>query len=390
MSTSRDYAKDLVGEWDRSQYGKLGDAAQTTQKTRWGNIQNQFANLKNQLEAQRQEAEQEYAKGVGAVSENSFDRMNQGSADLVSRGLTNSGVGSLLAQGDIRAKGQDVNKLLDNFGDVMSQNANRLQQGGTQAHQQGMNVNQELASTLETIGNRDLSSQMQYNQGLAEIAEGRDARVANNELAAMQRRASGGGGSRGGSSDEDKAALEEFYKKAAVNEVLMDPNMDRTQKAVMLRVGLGQENAAQMLSDYNKFVTRQDVLARQQEPVKPKTIPDKFKDLYNKGGIVGNNSFENFFKKVENHSSNVGVDPQLLLEKDTAYMNSIKDADIKRIKDTFSSENLEKIMKHLKGLPVDSLPNSNTNITDFTRNQNNAQVVEQQRIKDFLDKILSK
>lgn len=304
--SSREYAENLIGGWDRSGYAKQGDVAKQTAKTKWEVLQNQFANLKAQLESQREEAQQNFSEGLGAVAEGSYDRMNKGTADLVNRGLTNSGIGNLITQADTRAKGADVRGLLDTLGNVMTQNADKLKQGGDQLHQQGMANNQNLGETLGALGNRDMESQMAYNKGAANIAEAKEVRDANNRLQAMQRARSGGGGG-GSSKSKEESDAEDFYKKLAINEIIADETMTRQQKSNLLKIGFDVADPDTLLGDRGTF----------KAPTPTKSAYDSFKDLYKDGGWLGREisnpkPMPTNYKEFYNQGGLMGMSGQLL------------------------------------------------------------------------------
>src|SRR5574344_1791308 len=111
MANNRQYAESLLGPRDTSYLDTNRRVANEIYNTNWGTLQNQFENLKNRLEQAREESKKAYATGLGETAERSFDRMNAGTANLIGRGVANSGLVNRLVQADTQAKGEGVNKL---------------------------------------------------------------------------------------------------------------------------------------------------------------------------------------------------------------------------------------------------------------------------------------
>ena len=74
----RGYAENLVGQLDRSYFDPQRTVAQQTYNTNWENVQNQYNKLQDKLKRKQQQANTEFAEGLGTVASNSYDRMRQG------------------------------------------------------------------------------------------------------------------------------------------------------------------------------------------------------------------------------------------------------------------------------------------------------------------------
>ena len=253
----RKYAEDLVGALDRSAYNQQRQVAQNVYNTNWQNVQNQYKNLQDKLKLQQQRANAEYAEGLVDVAENSFNRERQGSANLANRGLSASGITNLFNQADTIQKGQDIEKLLKKSGNISAETAEQLSKGTSKFAEEGTGLLGKLADTLGDIGDAETALQNRYNQTLAGIAGAMDQRIANNEIQAMQRALSRASSRSSGGSGKSKqlskvqGELEEFYKKAAINEVLSNPDMSDQQKSNYLGIMFGMNNAGDAVRAYN-------------------------------------------------------------------------------------------------------------------------------------------
>lgn len=251
----REYAEELVGALDRGAYNQQRDVAKATYNTNWENVQNQYKNLQDKLKLQQQRANRDFAEGLVNVAENSFNRERQGSGNLANRGLSASGLTNMLNQADTAQKGEDIGNLLKTAGAISADTAGKLSQATSKAASEETGLLGKLADTLGDIGDAETALQNRYNNTLAGIAGAMDEREANNALQAAQRAARGGGGS--GKSQEltdAENALDEFYRKAAINEVLASPDMDDQQKSNYLGIMFGINGSGNIVDAYNRNV----------------------------------------------------------------------------------------------------------------------------------------
>lgn len=249
----REYAEELVGALDRGAYNQQRDVAKATYNTNWENVQNQYKNLQDKLKLQQQRANRDFAEGLVNVAENSFNRERQGSGNLANRGLSASGLTNMLNQADTAQKGEDIGNLLKTAGAISADTAGKLSQATSKAASEETGLLGKLADTLGDIGDAETALQNRYNSTLAGIAGAMDEREANNALQAAQRAARGGGGS--GKSQElidAENELDEFYRKAAINEVLTSSDMDDQQKANYLGIMFGMDNSGGIVDAYNR------------------------------------------------------------------------------------------------------------------------------------------
>lgn len=258
MANSRDYAKGLVGELNRTIYNTQRDVAQRTHQTNWQNLQNQYKNLTEELKTTQEEANKNYANTVANVAGEGFDRMRGYNTDLVNRGVAQSGTRDLAQQANIEQKGKDVLDALAKQGNISVDIANRLADANKTALQKESDLAKGIADTLGDIGAGETAAQMDYNAALADIAESKDARDDNNDLQRRQRAAQAAANSGGGTEDYDKA-LDEIYRRQAILAVLQGVNpetgeeldYDDNQKANTLKILYGVENPNNVIKSYN-------------------------------------------------------------------------------------------------------------------------------------------
>ena len=250
MAKGRNYAEGLVGPLDRGHYETQRQVALQSNDTNWQNLQNQYKNLTDQLKRKQEQANIDYANGLVQVAENSLDRMSNANANMANRGLTSSGLGNLVKQADTTAKGEEILNLLGSAGDIAVKTAGQLASGNETFTNKASELAGNLAGVLGDINAADLSAQMSYNQGLADIGEAMEAREFNNEMEAAQR-ALNAASSSSGTSKEDKA-LEEIYKRRAIAETLSDETLTDQQKANILRIMYDKDKATDAIKAYNK------------------------------------------------------------------------------------------------------------------------------------------
>ena len=250
MASSRDYAKSLVGDLDRSGYETQRNVAQNKYKTNWEDLQNQYKNLTEKLKNQQAQANEDFANGLVDVTSNSFDRMANANRNMANRGLVSSGLGNLNTQADIAQKGEDVLGLLGKQGDVTVDIATQLENASKTLANKEAQLAGDLANTLGKIGANETAAQNAYNNALSDIAASKDARDDSNDLAAKQRAASRA--SSGGGSNKYSKELDEFYKNLAITEILGDENLSDQQKTNSLAILYDVGNAGDALKAFKK------------------------------------------------------------------------------------------------------------------------------------------
>lgn len=260
MNNSRKYAEDLVGALKTEHYNTQRDVANKVYNTNWQNLENQYKNLQEKLEAKRQENNRAFAKGLVETAESGYDMARANAQNLANRGLTASGVQNLAQQANTATKGQQVLGLLDKITKDTEVNLEKLSDATSTMAKEEAKLNANLADTLGDIGAAQTNAQMSYNAGLADIAGAKDARDMENELAKMQREAQAAANARSRSGNDGvNTEIEDFYKKQAIVSVLsgVDPvtgeaiDWDDNQKANALQILFGVSNAKDVVNAFN-------------------------------------------------------------------------------------------------------------------------------------------
>lgn len=273
MNNSRKYAEDLVGALKTEHYNTQRDVANSIYNTNWKNLENQYKNLQEKLEAKRQENNRAFAKGLVETAESGYDMARANAQNLANRGLITSGVQDLAQQANTTSKGQQVLSLLNKLNSDTEANIEKLNDATSTMAKEEAKLNANLADTLGDIGASQTNAQMNYNTGLADIAGQKDARDMENELAKMQREAQAAANARSRSGNDGvNAEIEDFYKKQGIIAVLngIDPitgeeiDWDDRQKANAIQVLFGLSNAKDFIDtyDYNSNLdkTNEDML----------------------------------------------------------------------------------------------------------------------------------
>jgi phage tail protein X len=252
MNNSRRYAEDLVGALKTEHYGTQRDVADKIYNTNWQNLENQYKNLKDKLEAKRVEENRAFASGLANTAESGYDMARANAQNLANRGLSVSGVQDLADKANTTVKGEQVLKLLDKLNNSTEANIEKLSDATSTMAKEEAKLNANLADTLGDIGAAQTNAQMSYNAGLADIAGAKDARDMENELAKMQREAQAAANARSRSGNDGvNAEIEDFYKKQGIISILngIDPitgeeiDWDNNQKANAIQILFGVSNA---------------------------------------------------------------------------------------------------------------------------------------------------
>ena len=259
MNNSRRYAEDLVGALKTEHYGTQRDVADKIYNTNWQNLENQYKNLKDKLEAKRVEENRAFASGLANTAESGYDMARANAQNLANRGLSVSGVQDLADKANTTVKGEQVLKLLDKLNNSTEANIEKLSDATSTMAKEEAKLNANLADTLGDIGAAQTNAQMNYNAGLADIAGAKDARDMENELAKLQREAQAAANARSSSGNDGvNAEIEDFYKRQAIISVLngIDPitgkeiDWDDSQKANAIQILFGVSNAKDVVDTY--------------------------------------------------------------------------------------------------------------------------------------------
>lgn len=210
------YAKNLIGNWEDEQYEPLRDVALSQYQTNWNKLTNDFNNLKDKLERNKQLAQIEYNTNLNNAQNNSYDRMRYAYEDLANRGLSSSGLVDQTARANTTATGQEVDKALTDLLSVSSEGVGDLAKANTSLAEAQTNLNADLADTLAGIGDAEAQNAQNYAGLVADIDESAAARAANASLRAKEKELE----------DEEQ----EYYRRLGIYETIEDPELSDEEK----------------------------------------------------------------------------------------------------------------------------------------------------------------
>lgn len=252
-----DYAKNLVGNYDKTYLDENRKVLKDSYSTNWKRLQQTYDNLVQSLEQDRQRNQLAFNKGLTNVSENSFDNMKNSMSNLATRGLTGSGAVDLATQQDTTIKGQAVDKLLSSIGSDMTANIGNLVKANTNLAEQQSGLNTSLADALAGVGDKDLGNQWNYMETVSDITSSKDARDA--EAAIRAARTSTG---KGLDEEEQEWARRKLLLSLAydLDPETLEPNEDAIDYQALYKEAKNDEERKQIKEEWDES-NRQKALA---------------------------------------------------------------------------------------------------------------------------------
>ena len=177
MASYKKYAEDLIGNWETGQYEPQRNVTQNIYQTNIDKLANDFSALKDKLARNFNNAQMEYANTLNNVQNSSFNRLRNADIDLANRGLSTSGVGSLVNQADIQQKGADVDKALSGLLEANRAGVENLSQGVNAFGQGQTKLASNLAGDLGKITSQEAANAQQYANLIAGIGESKASRA---------------------------------------------------------------------------------------------------------------------------------------------------------------------------------------------------------------------
>lgn len=213
------YAKEMLGENNRSHFDELRNVTKDTYNTNLGKTNLNYANAIEDLEKQRINSERSFNSGINDVVDTTFSNNYNAINDLNKRGLNTSGVANKLFNTDTINRGSAIEKLLKATGSELVGVGNSYSKLNTNVAGEKEKLMNNLANALGGIGGKDLANQMRYNQALSTIANTKAQRDMQNALARAR-----SGGSRE-PSKQDKE-INEFYRKRAMLNIVRNTDAE--------------------------------------------------------------------------------------------------------------------------------------------------------------------
>ena len=227
MANYKNYAENLIGNWERDIYAPQAQVAKDVYQTNWNALTNNYNTLKDKLARNFDLAQKEYANTLNDVQNTSFNRMNAANIDLANRGLSGSGVLNRVEQADTQMKGQDVDKAL---ADLLATNNASIEgsyQGLNALGQGQSSLASELAGDLGKLTDAEAGNNQQYAGLLAGIGEG-----------AAQRDAARAGSGSSKRAKELEAEADEIKRRMLIADTLASTDLTDEEKASYLNIYL--------------------------------------------------------------------------------------------------------------------------------------------------------
>ena len=190
MATNyRNYAENLIGNWNTDQYQPKRDVALATYQTNWEALQNDFNNYLDKFKRDLDRSRTNYYNTLSDIDRNNFLNVNNAVENLAKRGVLNSGLASRYGQAIASARGQSVANALDkivNTSTSATENMANLVKGMGASENK---LNTSLASTLGGIAAQEQANNQAYQNLAAGIAAGKEARDIANAVAGASKAA---------------------------------------------------------------------------------------------------------------------------------------------------------------------------------------------------------
>ena len=178
MASYKNYAENLIGNWEKDIYEPQKDVTKAIYQTNWDALTNNYNAVKDKLARNFNLARNEYANILDDVQNSSFNRMNNANIDLANRGLSGSGMLNLVTQGDTQLKGQTVDKALADLLSTNNASLEGLREGVIGLGEKQSKLASDLAGDIGRLTDADAANNQQYGGLLAGIAEGAAQRAA--------------------------------------------------------------------------------------------------------------------------------------------------------------------------------------------------------------------
>ena len=190
--TAKDYARKQLGNLDLSYLDKEREVANNIYNTSRSSLENNFNNLINQINTNRNDTRRNFNMGRSSIAENAYNANRANQADLVSRGIGRSGLKGLGEVGNRIETGRQYSNLANKFYNDMNSFDTTERQGRSQYDIDQRSLRNTLDQSLAGIDTRGADARNNYNMTLGQLAEGVQGRWdanKNAEAALAQQRA---------------------------------------------------------------------------------------------------------------------------------------------------------------------------------------------------------
>ena len=169
--SAKEEAKKQLGTLDLSYLDKERETAQNTYNTSKSSLENNFNNLINQINSNRQDTRKNFNTGRATVAESSYDANRANQTDLASRVIGTSGLKGLGEVGNRIETGRQYSNLANQFYNDMSELETTETQGRSQYDIDQQSLKNTYDQTMASIGSREGEAKNNYNLALGQLAE---------------------------------------------------------------------------------------------------------------------------------------------------------------------------------------------------------------------------
>ena len=223
MANYKNYAENLIGNWEKDIYEPQKQVTKDIYKTNWNKLTNDYNTVKEKLARNFKLAREEYANTLNDVQNSSFNRMNNANIDLANRGLSNSGMMDLITQADTQSKGEDVDKALASLLNTNNASLSGLAEGIIDLGSGQNSLAGDLSGDIGKLTDADAANMQQYGGLLGNIGENAAGRAASK---------SGSGGS--GRVKKAEEEQNELYRRLGIIQTLNDDSLSEQEKRIAL------------------------------------------------------------------------------------------------------------------------------------------------------------
>ena len=178
MANYKNYAENLIGNWEKDIYEPQKQVTKDIYKTNWNKLTNDYNTVKEKLARNFKLAREEYANTLNDVQNSSFNRMNNANIDLANRGLSNSGMMDLITQADTQSKGEDVDKALASLLNTNNASLSGLAEGVIDLGSGQNSLAGDLSGDIGKLTDADAANMQQYGGLLGSLGENAAGRAA--------------------------------------------------------------------------------------------------------------------------------------------------------------------------------------------------------------------
>ena len=185
---NRNYAENLIGNWETNQYEPQRQVVRDVYRTNWNKLTSDLNTLKDQLNRNFERAKTNYGDTLGQTTNDSFSRMYNVENNLANRGLTGSGLINRYNQSDIAKKGDETNTALSKLLNTNEQGISGLISGVSNYGGKLNSLAGDLADDLGGISDKERANAQQYANLVSSIIESAEDRDLAKYKASMSRK----------------------------------------------------------------------------------------------------------------------------------------------------------------------------------------------------------